>query len=271
MTQFTEEEARKVFARAAEHEHAIENAPPSLSRSELEAIGLAAGLSPESLDRAITEIQSAADGGSPEDTFWDVPTTVRTTRVLPGELTDELWSGMVSGLRRTFDSPGVAAAVGTVREWTHTNSAGSLSNLTAVAEPVSGGTRVTLETSRATEARQTKQLALWAPPTLLAVFGILGALQGRHTDPTFWSLLATILALGALIPIISRVTYARWSAKRESEFDLLLDQFEQLARSDVDVSSSTEKPSSRSLRLALDEQVDVQDAALDATRSRTHA
>ena len=273
MPQFTEEEARRIFARAAEHQHAIDDAPPSLSLTELQDIGQAAGLSPESIAKAIAEVRS----GPPDPeaaAFWGAPTTVQNTRVLPGPLTDEAWEDMVSQLRRTFQTQGIAASVGSTREWTATNKAGALSNLHVVATPTAEGARVTLSTSRAEEAKQLRQVGIGFPIGMVALFTLVGIADkgGAWTDPAYWVFMTVLASLLAVIPVIGRTVYGRWSSRRQREFDALLDQFELVIRTAeaTPLARSTDAPEPL-LGNALDGLTDTPDASSDATRPRTRA
>ena len=268
MPQFSEEEAQRIFARAAERQHAAGDAPPGFSLDELTEIGAAAGLSPEHLRAAVAEVhaEQAAPGA---ETFGGVPVAVRRSRVLPGPLTDESWEAVVGRLRRTFGSKGLTTEVGRTREWTGTNTAGGLLNLHATAIPVEGGTRILLETSRADEARQTRQVGVWMPAIAAAFFAVMGIAENAWADPNFWILIATILSLLAAIPLTSREVYRRWARRRGREFDSLLDQFDLLVRDAAPVPSSV-APVARP-RLDLDGLADAPDApsTSDAQRLRS--
>ena len=272
MPQFSEEEAQRIFARAAERQHAAGDAPPGFSLDELTEIGRAAGLSPEHIAAAVTDVRAGRAEPPDVETFGGIPVTIRRTRVLPGPLTDEMWEGVVARLRRTFKSKGLTTEVGRTREWTGTNIAGGLLNLHATMIPVEGGTRVLLESSRAEEARQTRQIGLWMPAVTLAFFAVVGLADSAWANPNFWILIATVLGLLGAIPLISYEMYRRWGRRRAREFDGLLDQFDLLTRDAVQtpnpspgVASSTPLPA----RLDLDELADAPDAESGAGRSRT--
>lgn len=263
---FTEDDVRRIFARAAERQHADEPGPPGLSLAELQEIGRSAGLDPAQIAAAVAEVRGGVE--TPEATFWGVDLTPRASRVLPGEMTEEAWTQMVARLRRTFKVKGVATEVGRTREWTGTNSQGGLSNLHVVAESVEGGTRVTLETSRAKEGKE-----MWAVP---ATFGVISLLLGilfavGDFEPGLWMLPALFLVLGAVGTLGGRIALARWSDKRDRQFDALLDQFELIVR-DATSSETTTNAETAAPRLDLDALAELEDErAASESRRRTRS
>ena len=268
MTQFTEEEAQRIFARAAERQHTANDAAPGFSMEELQEIGQAAGLSPEHIAAAVADVKAAAISPTLGRTVMGIQTDVRRSRVVPGELTDEIWDGMVSRFRRTFKTQGITGRVGRAREWTGTNSSGGLSNLHVVAAPVEGGTQMTLETSRTEEARQIKWLPV-AFAFLSAFFPLIGMAKGKLDEPVLWVFSALILATGVLGFFGSRRGYQRWSETRQGEFDALLDQFELRVRTDSEpasIASPAPPVSEPPLGHALDELADAPDSS-----SRPHS
>ncbi len=237
---FSEDEARRIFARAAERQRTETPGPDGLSLSELQEIGAAAGLDPAHVAAAVAEVQLAAVRPSPEArAFLGAPVEVRASRVLSAPVTDEAWEQMVARLRKTFDAKGTPTDVGRVREWTGTNSRGGLSNLQATVEPVEGGARVTLETSRAEEAKglRAAPVAVVGMAALFSAFFVFG-----EFEPMAWVLPAFLLAAGAIMAIGGRVAFARWSAERARQFDALLDQFELIVRDAAPEGESLEDP-----------------------------
>lgn len=270
MPQFTEEEAQRIFARAAERQHAASDSAPGFSLEELTEIGMAAGLSPEHIAAAVADVKAAPLTRDPDTTVVGVQTEIQRTRVVPGEISDEMWEVMVSRLRRTFKTKGITASVGRAREWTGTNSEGGLSNLHVVAAPVEGGTQITLETSRTDEARQIK----WFPVVfafLTAFFPLIGAAQGKLDEPAIWVFAALIAAMGTVGFLSTRHSFAKWSETRQREFDALLDQFDLLVRDPVATASPLSSSTPTSPLLDLNELASEPDARSDATRARTRA
>ena len=231
---FSEEEAQRIFARAAERQHADAARPPGLSRAELEEIGRAAGLDPRHVAAAVDEVRAGAPA-EPTATFLGVDVEPRATRVLPGPVTDETWEQMVARLRRTFKSKGTPTDVGRHREWT----SGPGSNLHVVVEPVDGGTRVTLETSKAQESR-----GMWTFPIvgvlLIGLFLAIGVAEGDAADPALWAFLAFWAVFGVAGALVPRVLFDRWAARRRRQFDALLDQFELVVRETTPVEATAD-------------------------------
>lgn len=225
MPRFTEEEAQRIFARAAEHQHAARDDAPGFSLDELEEIGAAAGLSPEHIARAVAEVRAAGAPTTEAAEVWGVPVSVRRSRHVQHPLSDEAWEGLVSALRKTFKTKGLITEVGRAREWTGTNRSGGLSNLHVSATPTDEGTRITLETSRAEEARQLPvvSVVLWLVPLF---FLALGAATGKLHEAPAWVFFGLFAVFAAAVPLLSRAALARWSARRQREFDGLLDQYE---------------------------------------------
>ena len=238
---FSEEEARQIFARAAERQHADDAAPAGLSLAELQEIGKAAGLDPAHVAAAVAEVQGGAGrSAAPPATFLGVDVEPRASRVLPAEVTDAVWGRMVGRLRPTFKTIGVTSKVGAVREWQGTNERGGLSNLRMTAAAVEGGTLVTLETSRAKEARQYRFL----PPFFAVMASLIfagGVAEGATGSPALWTITAVFLAFGISLPAYARHGYVRWAERRQGQFDGLLDQFELLAR-DADAAPPERHP-----------------------------
>lgn len=272
MSRFTEEEAQRIFARAAERQHAADDAAPGFSLDELQEIGQAAGLSPEHIAAAVADVRSSGPQISTERTVMGIQTDVQRSRVIPGEMTDELWEGLVSRLRRTFKTQGITADVGRTREWTGTNSTGGLSNLHVVARPVEEGTQITMETSKTDEARQVK----WLPVVFVfmtAFFPLLAAAKGKLDEPALWVFTAFVAAIGALGFFGSRQGYKTWSERRQREFEALLDDTEAMARlmPTGDLDRSPEESATEPLGRVIDDLADAPEPASEATRSRTRA
>lgn len=219
---FSEEEAERVFARAAERQHAHAAPPDGLTLAELQQIGREAGLDPAHVSAAVAETD-ALGAVAPSATYLGVPLEPRASRLLVGEVYDETWEQMVNRLRRTFRSKGAPVELGRVREW----SSGLQSNLHVSLEPAEGGTLLTLETSKAETARGLASL-----PASAGVFVVLLSLLFGFGDfdLTVW-IVPLLLVLGTAVAVVAgRQSLAAWSEKRQAQFDALLDQFELVHR-----------------------------------------
>ena len=225
---FSEEEARRIFARAAERQQASEPASEGLSLDELQEVGRAAGLDPAHVAAAVAEVRSARPAAPPA-TFLGVGVEVRASRVLSGPVTDEAWEQMVARLRRTFGSKGTPTDVGRVREWT----SGPSSTLLVTVEPGDpargGGAVVTMQTSKKSESSQYGAI-VGVFGAMAVLFAILGTLQGGAGDPAFWVFIGAFVAAAVGFPLLGRRSYARWAERRQGQFDALLDQFELVVR-----------------------------------------
>lgn len=221
---FSEEEARRIFARAAERQHTTTAEPTGLSLAELQEIARASGIDPAHVAAAVAEIRGGAPD-PPRVTFGGVDVEPRASRVLAGDLTDESWERIVSRLRRTFGAKGIPSQVGRVREWT----SGSSSHLFVTAEPVEGGTRITLESSKAHEVAPLRRTALVLGLLSVLMTAILLVIPEPTVAQAFglgsMPLLIFLLALAFTWPAV-----AMWSKKRQGEFDRLLDQIELIVR-----------------------------------------
>ena len=220
---FTEDEARQIFARAAERQHAVEARGEGLSVEELQAIGREAGLDPEHVAAAVAELRA---GPPPvRETVAGADVAPRASRVLPGELTDETWGQVVGRLRRTFGTAGIATEFGRVREWT----SGEASNLRVLAEPVEGGTRLTFETRH-----REPGTVLWLGPGLgggfSLLFLVLAVVRGKLADPVIWGFILFFAVLAVAGGVWGRRALRRWSETRQGQFDALLDQVELVQR-----------------------------------------
>ncbi|GAB5536002.1 MAG: hypothetical protein Rubg2KO_22510 [Rubricoccaceae bacterium] len=271
MPQFSEEEAQRVFARAAERQHAATDSPEGFSLDELKEIGKAAGLSPEHIAAAVSDVRFGSPTQNAPTTVMGAQTDVHRSRVVRGELTDEIWEGMVSRLRRTFKTKGVTADVGRSREWTGTNSTGGLSNLHVTAVPVENGTRITLETSKTDEAQQMK----WIPgvfAVLTLFFPMIGALKDKATEPAILVFSTLMILMGLLAFFGTRRGYQNWSERRRNEFEALLDQFELMTLNEAtpspDIVSSTPAVQDSILGDALNELAEGTDSDSAASAQR---
>lgn len=219
--QFSQDEAQDIFARAAQRQHATDMRGEGLTLAELQEIGRAAGLDPEHVAAAVADA-----GQRPVEpaVYAGVNVTPRASRVVSGEMTDDVWEQVVARLRQTFETQGVASDVGRVREWT----SGSDSNLLLTAEPAPGGTAVTITTSREKEGKDAAKLPLYGTIAAAAMAAFL--LAGEFPAHYPWLIPGLIVAVMLVMALGIRQSLAGWSARRQGQFDGLLDQIDLLAR-----------------------------------------
>ena len=137
---FTEDEAREVFARAAERQHAVGARGAGLSLDELRAIGAEAGLDPEHVEAAARSV-ALGDPEHGRQSVGPVPRGVYRTATLPTPPSDALWEHLVADARRTFSAQGKTSTVGRIREWRN-------GNLRVTLEPAGDGSRLHLQTRK---------------------------------------------------------------------------------------------------------------------------
>ncbi|MEM1056188.1 MAG: hypothetical protein AAGI52_11725 [Bacteroidota bacterium] len=143
---FSEAEAQRIFALAAERQHETGQEEPGLSLEELEEVGRAAGLDP-----AIVR-EAAMDALRPEVTsttrrILGMPVEHRRERFVRGTVSDEAWAEIVIDLRRQFDKTGIVTDIGPLREW-RSEASEYKQPVTVTLSPERGGTRVVIEQSQ---------------------------------------------------------------------------------------------------------------------------
>jgi hypothetical protein len=137
---YTEDEIAAIFARAADAQEISRRTASSASGmtlSELQEIGVEAGLSPEAVAQAASQISHT--GQPTSRSFLGLPIGVGKTVELGRRLSDDEWERLVVDLRETFDARGKVTAHGSFRQWTN-------GNLQALLEPSETGHRLRLKT-----------------------------------------------------------------------------------------------------------------------------
>ena len=205
---FTEEEAREVFARAAERQHAVGARADGLSLDELRAIGAEAGLDPEFVEAAARSVAL----GEPETarpSLGPIPRGVSRTVLLPDAPSDALWEQVLGDARRTFAAQGTVTGSGRLREWRN-------GNLRVSLEPARGGSRLHLQTRRDDRVQGVLLAGFAAACGLLALFlSTLNAGFDPEAVPT-WLLLIVGGSLGALALGVGQ---RRWADERGRQMD----------------------------------------------------
>ena len=137
---YSDEEAAAIFARAADTQEVTRrhaSTGTGMTLSELQEIGLEAGISPDAVAHA-----AGALGRTPATTsrqFLGLPIGVGRTIELGRRLSNDEWERLVVDLRETFDARGRITAQGSLRQWTN-------GNLQALLEPTENGHRLRLKT-----------------------------------------------------------------------------------------------------------------------------
>lgn len=137
---YTEDEVAAIFARAADTQEINRRTASSASGmtlAELQEIGVEAGLSPEAVAHAASQMERT--GQPTSRSFLGLPIGVGKTLELGRRLSDDEWERLVVDLRETFDARGKVSAHGSFRQWTN-------GNLQALLEPTETGHRLRLKT-----------------------------------------------------------------------------------------------------------------------------
>lgn len=261
---FSEAEARRIFARAAEHQRA--DAPDDgLSLAELHEIGQAAGLDAAAIAAAVADVQAGVPD-EPVTTFLGVRSSQTWSRVLPVDVTDAAWERMVAELRRTFKHQGNPSQIGRVREWTGGLLGNGTDGLRVALEPTEGGTRIVAEQtlrSNVTGLRALSGLTLAIP----ALTALLPLLSGKAE---FWLIPLLILCLFAVIVALTAGLLRAAASKTERNVERLMDRFDLIARDAAPAPASS--PAEGRLDAALlDAAAPSPDAAQDPAARRTRS
>ncbi len=141
---FSPDEARQIFASAAERQQARHrDEAATLSLSELEDAGVAAGIDPAFVRAAAADILRP-DRKSVSRSFMGIPVELRRTRVLSAAIDEEDWSQIIAHLRTTFGSLGVTNLIGSTKEWSSSSDPNKMP-VHLVVESEDDVTRLTIE------------------------------------------------------------------------------------------------------------------------------
>lgn len=89
--------------------------PMGLSLDELRHLAAEAGIDPEQITRAVSEIEM--DAGTNEREFWGGPFSYNSQVLSEGEITAVQWEEMLVAIRDFFQSKGEVTARESVQEW----------------------------------------------------------------------------------------------------------------------------------------------------------
>lgn len=223
---FTEEEARRIFARVAERQMRVREGEPGLTLEEMQEAARASGLDPALVAAVAAEVTSGDDEEAPS--FGGVPLTIRQTRVIPVEVDEEGWARIVTELRRAFGTPGVPTDLGRIREWTST-AVGHGVPVHVTLTPGEGAATIMMEQTIASHSHGIH----WVLPAGVVPTAILAALVQITSDvgPGIWWLPVFVGGLMALILGVLWLTWRRWSRTTERRFERAMDRVELAARS----------------------------------------
>lgn len=224
---YTEDDARRIFARVAEQQTAQGPADGGLSLADLQEAARAAGLDPALVVQAAAEL----DRTSPvPQRLGGAPVELTVSRVIPGRLTDDVWAAMVAEARAQFRGTGTAGQIGRQREWSVV-SGGAKNGITThlTAEPVEGGIRLTLSQS-IRDLVLGFSIAGGITALMAVVFTVL-AVAG--VEPELWIAAAIVAAQALLFLGGTQIGTRQWRVQRARRFESVLDRFELIARADA--------------------------------------
>ncbi len=140
---FNDDEVAAIFARAADERepNGVSRVPAAegMSLAELVEIGREVGIDAQSIEAAAITLNGPRGGVT--RTLLGAPLSVGHTVQLGRELNDAEWERLVVILRDTFGARGNVRVQGGLRQWTN-------GNLQALLEPVEGGQRLRLRTTK---------------------------------------------------------------------------------------------------------------------------
>jgi len=264
---YSEDDARRIFARVAERQTARGPADGGLSLADLQEAARAAGLDPSLVAQAAAELDRAAPA---PQRLVGAPVELTVTRVVPGTLTDDVWAAMVAEARAQFRGTGTAGQIGRQREWSIV-SGGTKNGVTThlTAEPVDGGIRLTLS-----QSIRDMVLGFSIAGGVTALMAIVfTALAVASVDPELWipAVMTGVMAL--LFLGGTHVGTRQWRTQRTRRFESVLDRFELIARDDAgetpDERASSDERTSPALDL--DALGDAPDDERAAGRHRTRS
>ena len=233
---FSEADAQRIFALAAERQHEVGQSETGLSLEELEEVGRAAGLDPAFVR------QAAMDALRPETTgttrrVLGMPLEHRRERFIRGTVTDDAWAQIVVDLRRQFNKPGLVTDIGPLREWRSVAS-DQQQPVTVTLTPERDGTRVVIEQSQAGAALGLG-IATGVNFFMGLMFALIASLETGNPDlmipATVMLIFAVLFGLGTFFGMRG------YSRSQTTKFDAALDRID-LAVRDHEPAAMAEAP-----------------------------
>lgn len=221
---FSEADTDAILRRTAELASGSEPAAQSrgLTVDEMESLAREAGLSPDLVRQAAREVSLRS---SLQPSPWTGgPRRIGLERVIPGELSEAAWEGIVGEVQRTLGLPGFVSKVGRSRTWAALSQTGSPSSQRHVSVTVTGHDGNTV-------IRVDEPLAKMAG---FVFGGLMGGLGGGTAGiwfgigmGVFHSLLLSVA--GVLTTVcgsyaLARPLFKRAAARRLAEHDAMLDR-----------------------------------------------
>lgn len=234
---FSEAEAQRIFALAAERQHERGQEDTGLSLEELEEVGRAAGLDPAFVREAAIDALRPETTGTTRRVFG-MPLEYRRERFVRGPISDDAWAEIVRELRGRFNKPGLVTDIGKLREWrsdTGINNQPVMVTLT----PERDGTRVVIEQSQAQVALGLG-IAFGTNALLGLVFLFFSMVETGN--PKLMTPAAILLAFSAVFALIAVFGMRNHSRRQTTAFDAVLDKIDLAVRDTAALAEATAEP-----------------------------
>ena len=270
---FSEADAQRIFALAAERQHETGQDEPGLSLAELEEVGRVAGLDPQFVrEAAMDALRPEATGATRR--VLGMPLEHRRERFIRGTVTDAAWAQIVVDLRRQFNKPGLVTDIGPLREWR------SVANdqqqpVTVTLTPERGGTRVVIEQSQANTALG---LGIATGVNFLMGLVFLFFATVETGEPDLIVPAMVLLAFSLMFGLGTFLGMRSYSRRQTEKFDATLDRIDLALRDHAAPTALAEPASEPFMPAATNRQpgridagllnLDTEDAAATTARDR---
>ena len=216
--QFSKEEARRIFADAAERQQAAQPEDNEyLTLEELEESATAAGIDSAYI-RAAAENFVRPTRLEAHRRFLGIPVETKKSVLLPFAVGDEEWALIVAEIRSVFKRHGIASEVGTIREWI-SEASSRATPIRVTLEPIGDETRLTIERSmwRRTLGAGAGSMGIVVASFLLFALSIAGAGEEAWMPALIMLVMGTLFATGV-------VTTTRLASRHDAKrFDLAIE------------------------------------------------
>lgn len=212
---YDDEEAREIFARAAEAETApgrttLPASGRGLTLAELREIGEEVGLSPDAIQRAARTLDAALPAR--RESHMGLPVAVSRTVPLTRPVDDEEWHHLVANARRTFGARGKVEEQGRFREWWN-------GNLRVALEPSEDGDVLQMSTRKSSALSD-----IWGSLAVLTIAGVIMAVLavGGELNEDWVTILGPVMiALGGLFLGGRALSLPKWARERQHQFEAI--------------------------------------------------
>ena len=214
---YTEKEISTILKRAGERQSQKgSKVANGLTLDEIQQIAGEVGLDPSLIAEVAAELDTTemAENGK---SWAGIPSKMSVERVLPGEVTEDLWPEVVSALERSLGVIGASGQIGKTLEWTHTS---KLMQYRVSFIPEGGQTKVLMH------AHFSKMATAWS--FVIGVGAVQGFLITLAATEFFPGSVGMGLVIGALVYMLVRFGFSSYINKKESAFHHFLSRAEKI-------------------------------------------